>query len=176
MDVTCSDTLHDDAHSLEASIEDFEEQERRSPMFPGFRSDRAESEVDDTSSAGLPWSPPGFKSRNSDASGWFRQDPYGKLDLRPSMSPSRSRQTSPEAYQDAVEGDPDITIALNTPLPGGTDSPVRERSPEVELQYGAKTPDFEQPISPESPNNCMVHLVALNLQLTDSGLQIFVSS
>src|ERR1700744_1248601 len=156
MDGTYSDTLPEDAHSLEASIEDFEEQERRSPLFPGFRSDRADSEVDDTSSAGLPWSPPGFQSRNANASNWFRQDPYGKYDLQPSISPSRSRQTSPEAYQDAVEGDPDITIAVNTPLPAGTDSPVRERSPEVEPQYGAKTSDFsqEEPTIAESPNNC----------------------
>ncbi|ETI19637.1 hypothetical protein G647_09471 [Cladophialophora carrionii CBS 160.54] len=155
MEGAYSETLHEDAQSLEASIEDFEEQERRSPLFPGFRPERAESEADDTSSAGLPWSPPGFKSRNSNASNWFRQDPYGKFDLRPSVSPSRSRQTSPEAYQDAVEGDPDITIAVNTPLPAGTDSPVRERSPEVEPQYGAKTSDFsrEEPISAESPNN-----------------------
>ena len=58
MEVTYSDTLNDDAHSPAASIEDFEEQERRSPLFSGFRSDRAESEVDDGSSAGgLPWSP-----------------------------------------------------------------------------------------------------------------------
>ncbi len=156
MDGTYSDSMHDDAHSLAASIEDFEEQESRSPIFPGFRSERTDSEVDDHSSAGLPWSPPGFRSRNSNASNWFRQDPYGKYDLRPSMSPSRSRQTSPEAYQDAVEGDPDITIALNTPLPAGADSPVRERSPEVEPQYGAKTADFirDEAPPPESPNNC----------------------
>lgn len=145
-----------DNHSLEASIEDFEEQERRSPVFPDFRSDREESEIDDRSSNGLPWSPPGFKSRNSNASGWFRQDPYGKYDLRPSTSPSRSRQTSPELYQDAMNGDPDITIAVNTPLPAGTDSPVRERSPEVEPQYNAKTGNFgqEEPVSAENPNNC----------------------
>lgn len=152
---------HADTHSLIASIEDFEEQERRSPLLSGFRSEPEDSEVDDRSSAGLPWSPPGFRNRNPNASGWFRQDPYGKFDLRPSTSPSRSRQTSPEVYQDATEGDPDITIAVNTPLPAGTDSPVRERSPETEPQYGAKMGDFaqEEAISPENPNNCKCHSV-----------------
>lgn len=148
---------HGDAHSvMEASIEDFEEQEQLSPLFSGFRSDREDSEIDDRSSTGVPWSPPGFKCRNSNASGWFRQDPYGKYDLRPSISPSRSRQPSPEIYQDATEGDPDITIAVNTPLPAGTDSPVRERSPEVEPQYDTKMGEFdrEEPVSPERPNNC----------------------
>jgi len=144
----------EDAHSLmETSIE-IEDLRARAPLplFSGFRSEHDESEVDDRSSTGLPWSPPGFKNRNSNASGWFRQDPYGKYDLRPSISPSRSRQTSPEIYQDAMEGDPDITIAVNTPLPAGTDSPVRERSPEAEPQYGIVNQD--EPVAPESPNNC----------------------
>ncbi|KIX97279.1 uncharacterized protein Z520_06731 [Fonsecaea multimorphosa CBS 102226] len=156
MDDLYAERLHGDAHSLlEASIEDFEEQERRSPLLSGFRSEQGDSEVDDQSSAGLPWSPPGFKSRNSNASGWFRQDPYGIYDLRPTISPSRSRQTSPEIYQDATEGDPDITIAVNTPLPAGTDSPVRERSPEAEPQREANMGNFDQAeaVPPESPNN-----------------------
>ncbi|RVX76089.1 hypothetical protein B0A52_00446 [Exophiala mesophila] len=140
-----------DTHSLmEASIEDFEEQERRSPLMPGFRSIEDESEADDRSSVGLPWSPPGFKPRNASVSGWFRQDPYGKFDLRPSISPSRSRQTSPEIYQDATEGDPDITIAVNTPLPAGTDSPIRQRSPEVETRQEQDTHQWDQT---ENPNN-----------------------
>jgi len=149
--------LPGDAHSLmDASIEDFEAQERRSPLFSGFRSDHEDSEMDDRSSMGLPWSPPGFKNRNANASGWFRQDPYGKYDLRPSLSPSRSRQTSPEIYQDATEGDPDITIAVNTPLPAGIDSPVRERSPEVEPQHDTKMGDFDhaESVATENPNNC----------------------
>ncbi|KIW94866.1 uncharacterized protein Z519_04844 [Cladophialophora bantiana CBS 173.52] len=155
MEELYAERLRGDAHSLlEASIEDFEEQERRSPLLSGFRSEQGDSEVDDQSSAGLPWSPPGFRSRNSNASGWYRQDPYGKYDLRPSISPSRSRQTSPEVYQDAIEGDPDITIAVNTPLPAGTDSPVRERSPEAEPQYEMNPRTFDQgDVPPESPNN-----------------------
>lgn len=51
--------------------------------------------------------------------------------LQPSNSPSRSRHTSPE-YQDAPEGDNDVTIAVNTPLPPGGDSPIKGRSPEPE--------------------------------------------
>lgn len=161
-----SDTLNEDAHSLEASIEDFEEQERRSPLFPGFRSEQADSEIDDQSSAGLPWSPPGFKNRASNASGWFRQDPYGKYDMRPSISPSRSRQTSPEAYQDAVEGDPDITIAVNTPLPlgTGTDSPARERSPEAEqVQDRPTTANSSEEEPRENPNNCKHSYLRISL-------------
>jgi hypothetical protein len=154
MDHLYAEGVVGDAHSLmEASIEDFEEQESRSPVFSDFRAEPAESESDDRSSLGLPWSPPGFRHRNANASGWFRQDPYGQYDLRPSMSPSRSRQASPEFFQDAREGDPDITIAVNTPLPAGADSPVRERSPEVEVQHDVKA-EMEDPASTEAPNNC----------------------
>ncbi|KIW14067.1 hypothetical protein PV08_06848 [Exophiala spinifera] len=148
--------MNDDAHSLQASIEDFEEQERQSPLFPDLRSEREESEFDDRLSEGLPWSPPGFKRRMSNASNWFRQDPYGQYSLKPSISPSRSRQTSPEIYQDATDGagDPDITIAVNTPLPKGTDSPSRGQSPEVEAQRNSRhsTPEQED-VAPTEPNN-----------------------
>ena len=88
----------DDHGSVAASLEDFEESERRSPLFAipsqhsGFRSDVEESEIDDRSSMGAPWSPPGFQNHNINARGWFRQDPYGKYKLHPSTSPSRSRQ------------------------------------------------------------------------------------
>lgn len=148
-----AEAVSEDAQSLlEPSIEDFEEQERRSPLLSGFRSD---SEVDDRSSTGLPWSPPGFKLRSANASGWFRHDPYGNYDLRPSMSPTRSRQTSPEVYQDATEGDPDITLAVNTPLPAGMDSPVRERSPEAEPHVKTGGYDKEESVPPtDNPNNC----------------------
>lgn len=146
------DNAFDDQASLTASIE--EEYDRRSPAFDlpsqhsGFRSENADSEIDDQSSAGAPWSPPGFKSRNINASGWFRQDPYGRYHLRPSNSPSRSRQTSPE-YLDAPE-DADITIAANVPLPTGMDSPMKERSPEPERrEMGTPEPDATE-------NNCVL--------------------
>lgn len=155
------DTAFDDHPSLAASLEDFEEQDRRSPLFDlpsqhsGFRSDRDGSEMDDHSSNGAPWSPPGFKPRTSVASSWFRHEPYPRFHLQPSYSPSRSRQTSPE-YQDAEEGDPDITIAMNTPLPAGTDSPWKERSPEPEF---IPRPNIMRGFDGEksnegNPNNC----------------------
>ena len=148
------DLTFEDHQSVDATLSDYEEQERRFPEVPsqhsGFRSDN-ESETDDHSSAGAPWSPPGFRTRNAGASGWFRQDPYGRFNLRPSQSPSRSRQTSPE-YQDAQEGDGDITIAANIPLPRGTDSPMKERSPEPEAPPDhSATPE---PDVAENPNNC----------------------
>lgn len=151
------DHAFDEHPSVTASLEDFEEQERRSPLFgmpsqhSGFRSDHDGSEMDDQSSAGAPWSPPGFGNRNTNASGWFRQDPYGRYALQPSTSPSRSRHPSPE-YEDAQEGEPDVTIAANIPLPRGTDSPMKERSPEPE----AHAPSRATSASPEeeNPNNC----------------------
>lgn len=151
------DTTFDDHPSLAASLEDFEDQERRSPLFDlpsqhsGFRSEQDGSELDDQSSTGTPWSPPGFHRSSTNTGGWFRHDPYGKYSLQPSISPARSRQTSPE-YQDAQEGDPDLTIPANIPLPLGTDSPFRERSPEIEA---TDEEIFDKPeTSTENPNNC----------------------
>ncbi len=147
-----------DNPSVADSLEDYDERDQRSPLWDlpsqhsGFKSDHDGSEIDDQSSAGAPWSPPGFRNRNLNASGWFRQDPYGKHHLRPSASPSRSRQTSPE-YQDAQEGE-DITIAANIPLPAGTDSPVKERSPEPDFDepddFGTPQPDAQGSVN----NNC----------------------
>jgi len=157
------DPAFDDHPSLAASLEDFEDQERRSPLFDlpsqhsGFRSEQDESEVDDQSSAGAPWSPPGFKHRSANVNAWFRHDPYGRYNLRPSVSPSRSRQTSPE-YQDAQEGDNDITIAANIPLPPGIDSPVKERSPEPEPipddMMHAFNESQPESVAQENKNNC----------------------
>lgn len=134
--------MFDDHPSLSASLEDFEDNQDRSPLFDipsqhsGFKSEREESESgeqDAASSNGSPWSPPGFQKHRSlvSGSGWFRHEPYGiprdRLNLRPSKSPSGSRQTSPE-YEDAEEGDLDPTIPANIPLPRGTDSPLKGRS------------------------------------------------
>jgi hypothetical protein len=150
----------DDHPSVVDSLEDYEEAERRSPLWDlpsqhsGFKSEHENSEIDDQSSTGAPWSPPGFQNRSTNASGWFRQDPYGRYNLRPSNSPSRSRQTSPE-YQDAQEGDADVTIAANIPLPAGFDSPIKERSPEPEVKQ-EEDEDFgtPEPASAENINNC----------------------
>ena len=141
----------DDHPSIAASLEDFEEQERRSPLFgipsqhSGFKSENDGSEMDDQSSAGAPWSPPGFRNRNTPGNAWFREDPYGRFALRPPPSASRSRHTSPE-YEDAREPE-ELTLAANIPLPrDGTVSPMKERSPEPEFktekeQYATPEPE-----------------------------------
>ena len=151
------DNGFDDRASLTASIEDVEEYQRRSPLFDvpsqhsGFRSEAGESDIDDRSSTGAPWSPPGFRPQlrraHPTGSGWFAHDPYRRLNLRPSVSPSHSRQTSPE-YQDAQEIDEDITLAANIPLPAGTDSPVKERSPEPEEPAESTSVDRPNCMSP----------------------------
>ena len=41
--------------------------------------------------------------------------------------------------------DEDVTLAANIPLPAGTDSPVKERSPEPE-------PEPAEPAVPDRPN------------------------
>ena len=131
--------LFDDHSSLAASLEDYEDHTSPAPMFnlpsqhSGFRSEQEESDIDEQSNDSAPWSPPGFRKHQSAASGsgWFRHEPYvpsDQFDLRPSNSPSGSRQSSPE-YADAIEGDPDLTIPANIPLPPGTDSPLKGRSP-----------------------------------------------
>ena len=159
------DETFSDHPSVSASLEDFEERPTRSPLFDlpsqhsGFKSEPEASDADEQSSVGEPWSPPGFKRQYSrGGSGWFRHDPYdtkGKYNLRPSMSPSRSRQTSPE-YQDALEQDDDPTLAANMPLPKATDSP--ERSPEPELVSDNMIRDFEDagPSANECANNCTI--------------------
>ncbi|RMZ77058.1 hypothetical protein DV738_g4585, partial [Chaetothyriales sp. CBS 135597] len=90
------DLAFSDHQSVDATLSDYEEQERHFPDLPSQHS--------------------GFRSSNSNESdGDAIQDPYGRLASRGS-SPSRSRQSSPE-YQDADEGDNDVTIAANIPLP-----------------------------------------------------------
>ena len=160
------DETFSDHPSVSASLEDFEERPTRSPLFDlpsqhsGFKSEPEASDEDDQSSVGEPWSPPGFKRQYSrGGSGWFRHDPYdtkGRYNLRPSMSPSRSRQTSPE-YQDALEQDDDPTLAANVPLPKGTDSPKKERSPEPEPVSDNTMRDFvdAEPSANECANNCI---------------------
>lgn len=164
------DNTFDDHPSLSASLEDFEEQQNRSPIFDlpsqhsGFKSEPEDSDIDERSSAGAPWSPPGFRRHarggSRGAGSWFRHDPYGtahRLDLRPSMSPSRSRQTSPE-YEDARDGDEDLTLPANIPLPAGTDSPMKDRSPEPEPVKHHFAPAFVQDEQKAvTTNNCTAY-------------------
>ncbi|KAL8920084.1 MAG: hypothetical protein Q9208_006437 [Pyrenodesmia sp. 3 TL-2023] len=126
----------DDHPSLAASLEDFEHNDR-SPTFglpsqhSGFKSDESEPEGDSTSEG--PWSPPAWRRQTADAA-WYRHQPYTQNHrlLRPSISPSHSRTTSPN-YQGAKEAEEGDTIqAANIPLPRGSMSPTKEQSPSPE--------------------------------------------
>ncbi|EEH23069.1 hypothetical protein PABG_05280 [Paracoccidioides brasiliensis Pb03] len=155
------DNVFDDHPSLTASLEDFEDSSRPSPFFglpsqhSGFRSednDEPEPDTDLDSSAGDPWTPPGYRQRRyilkqqnfppTAGSAWYRHQPYlrDKPDLNPpcDCSPLRSREVSPQ-YEDALEKPPvgggddddvaDLTMPANIPLPVGSDSPLKGRSP-----------------------------------------------
>ena len=165
------DQAFDDHPSLSASLEDFEHTENRSPVFAipsqhsGFRSDESEPDAE-TNSEG-PWSPAGWRKPNV-ATHWYRHQPYAQSNqgLKPSVSPSRSRGTSPQ-YESACDDDGDLTIPANIPLPRGSLSPVKERSPspspypERSQEGRGPSPAFEKvehhtvPPVPENANNCM---------------------
>jgi len=83
--------------------------------------------------------------------------------LRPTNSPSRSRQTSPE-YQDAQEDDNDVTIAANIPLPPGTDSPLKGRSPEPEEPPDDIMRAFDKTTSAPNTNNFIRFAVRAEVQ------------
>ncbi|KAJ5417820.1 uncharacterized protein N7487_001370 [Penicillium crustosum] len=130
------DNVFDDHPSLDASLEDFENNTNphRSPMFAlpsqhsGFRSedsDGEDGEIEDP--AQERWSPPGF------------HQPEYIQGIGLSASPSQSREPSPQ-YEDALEGPTksrqvdraspgDISVAANVPLPAGADTPLHGRSP-----------------------------------------------
>lgn len=167
------DQAFDDHPSLSASLEDFEHTEHRSPVFAipsqhsGFRSDESEPDAE-TNSEG-PWSPAGWRKPNV-ATHWYRHQPYAQSNqgLKPSVSPLRSRGTSPQ-YESARDDndDGDLTIPANIPLPRGSLSPVKERSPspspypERQQEGQGPSPAFEKvehhtvPPVPENANNCM---------------------
>ena len=141
-----SPRLYDDHPSLSASLEDFE-QSPRSPMFglpsqhSGFKSEQSESEDEPTSDlSGEPWSPPAWRQQAA-AGGWYHNQPYSrdKSHLKASVSASRSRGTSPR-YESAQEDEGDITLAAKIPLPRGSVSPVKERSPSVSPEKGQVSP------------------------------------
>ena len=166
------DVMFDDHPSLSASLEDFEHNESRSPTSPtfalpsqhsGFKSD--ESEVDAESSEG-PWSPPGgipaTWRKNYTVGGWYKHQPYlqENQSLKASASPSCSRNTSPQ-YESAREDEGETILPANIPLPRGSMSPVKERSPSAS-PYPKGEEDFRQtfenaeqnPAAHESANNC----------------------
>ncbi|KAL8738642.1 MAG: hypothetical protein Q9181_000588 [Wetmoreana brouardii] len=152
----------DDHPSLSASLEDFENNDR-SPTFglpsqhSGFKSD--DSEPDAESNSEGPWSPPAWRRQTAQA-GWYRHQPYAQDNrhLKPSMSPSRSRDTSPQ-YQSIKEDEGDTILPANIPLPRGSMSPAKEQSPTPEVVHdrGSSHEDraqSEQSAAPAaSPNN-----------------------
>ena len=172
-DIDNIDAMFDDHPSLSASLEDFEHNENRSPVSPtfgipsqhsGFKSD--ESEADAESSEG-PWSPPGGSPtawrRDSGVGGWYRHQPYLQENQspKPSASPSRSRNTSPQ-YESAREDEGETILPANIPLPRGSVSPVKERSPSSspyprkEDDNGQNVDNAEQDMpAPETTNNCL---------------------
>ncbi|ERF74244.1 hypothetical protein EPUS_03434 [Endocarpon pusillum Z07020] len=181
------DNAFDDHPSLSASLEDFEEHQTRSPLFDlpsqhsGFKSEPDDSDIDERSSNGAPWSPPGFRRHarggSRGAGSWFRHDPYGtaqRFELRPSISPSRSRQTSPE-YEDARGGDEDLTIPANIPLPAGTDSPLKERSPEPRAAKDEFAPAFaeEEQKAVNDTNNYIRFAVRAEVQHREPFMALF---
>ena len=170
------DGMFDDHPSLSASLEDFEHNENRSPLFrfpsqrSGFRS--VGSETDGGSVSEEPWSPPAWRRSNA-GSEWYRHQPYqqDKSNLRVSASASRSRDTSPQ-YESAREDEGDITLPANVPLPRGSVSPVKERSPSPSpfpIRGQDFAPNFgeadEVAATPENPNNCAKATTALHEDL-----------
>ena len=168
----------DDHPSLSASLEDFEHHDR-SPTFgvpsqhSGFKSDDSEPEVDAQSDG--PWSPPAWGRQTAEA-GWYQHQPYAQdsRHLKPSMSRSRSRNTSPQ-YRGVKEDEGDTVLPANIPLPKGSMSPVKEQSPSAE-----PTPSLdavsegraqsEQPSTGvASPNNCGYTYVRRADQNADVG-------
>ena len=175
-----SPQIYDDHPSLSASLEDFEHSPR-SPVFglpsqhSGFKSDESESEDEPASEiSGEPWSPPGWRQGNP-VVGWDQRQSYttDSNPLKTSASASCSRGTSPR-YESAHEEDGDITLAAKTPLPKGSVSPVKERSPSRSPEKGPASPspspypeggqDFGQKfgeaeeavVVPAGSNNCLL--------------------
>ena len=158
--------MFDDPPSLSASLEDFEHNERPSPLLrlpshhSGFKSEESEAGHESVSEG--PWSPTAWK-RPETGSGWYRhQPPYlqESSHLRSSASPVKSREMSPD-YESAREDEGDCTIPANIPLPRGSLSPVKERS-RSPLPIPKEGNNFEEsfgqangaPMASDNQNNC----------------------
>ncbi|MCJ1280811.1 hypothetical protein MMC26_000128 [Xylographa opegraphella] len=183
-----SDDLYESHPSLSASLEDFENNEVPSPTFQlpshrsGFKSD--ESEVDPASNSEGPWSPPAWKRADA-SSGWYRHQPYlkGSGNPRFSASASRSRETSPQ-YESVAEDKEDLTMPANIPLPRGSLSPVKERSPSPPPITENKEKDFGQtfeelkvePASPENQSNYIRFALRAEVQQRTDSFELAISS
>lgn len=168
------DNVFDDHPSLDASLEDFENNSspRRSPLFglpsqhSGFRSVESDGEMSDPTAAGERWSPPGLRQHDYvQGSGWYRHQPYQskgatldeRLELRPtvgmSLSPSVSREASPQ-YEDASES-PGIGDIIKDPDTG--DIAVAANVP---LPVGAGSPQRQPSPSPGPTQDGASHNVS----------------
>ncbi|MCJ1381533.1 hypothetical protein MMC17_004644 [Xylographa soralifera] len=181
------DDLYESHPSLSASLEDFENNDQLSPVFQlpshhsGFKSE--ESEADVASNSEGPWSPPGWK-RSDAGSGWYRHQPYlqGSLNPRFSASASRSREASPQ-YESATEDKEDLTIPANIPLPRGSLSPVKGRTPSPPPRDNAEQ-HFEQtfeevkeePSVQENQNNYIRFAVRAEVQQRTDSFELAISS
>ncbi|MCJ1400276.1 hypothetical protein MMC11_003480 [Xylographa trunciseda] len=181
------DDLYESHPSLSASLEDFENNDQPSPVFQlpshhsGFKSE--ESEADAASNSEGPWSPPGWK-RSDAGSGWYRHQPYlqGGPNPRFSVSASRSREASPQ-YESATEDKEDITIPANIPLPRGSLSPVKERSPSLppretgEQKFGETFEGLkEETTIPENQSNYIRFAVRAEVQQRTDSFELAISS
>ncbi|KAI9741235.1 MAG: hypothetical protein M1834_002951 [Cirrosporium novae-zelandiae] len=148
------DHVFDDHPSL-SELEDISHGDNQSPIFDmpsqhsGFQETDTDPEPD--SDSGSVWSPPAWKG-----SGWYRHNPYAQtpLHLRSYKDPSKSRESSP-AYimkQEDNKSMFDVTLPASIPLPAGSDSPLKERSPEPEpLRQKAASASVLPVVKEESP-------------------------
>jgi hypothetical protein len=159
------DNIMDTHPSLSASLEDFENSDHPSPEFripshhSGFRSEDSEAE----SHLEGPWSPNIYR-RPDTSNEWYRHQPFlpRRHHLQASKSPRDSRESSPR-FEDAREDDEDYTLPANIPLPRGSLSPEKQRSPSPQpspVQEQAFAQGFEEreetPAVAENLNNCTI--------------------
>ncbi|KAG6991333.1 geranylgeranyl transferase type-2 subunit beta [Physcia stellaris] len=177
--------MYESHPSLSASLEDFENNENRSPLFglpsqhSGFKSEDSDADAESVSEE--PWSPPAW--RNSATGGWYRHQPYpGSDPTKLSQSPSRSRQTSPQ-HEDIRGAEDDTLIPANIPLPQGSRSPTKERSPSPQpfagggQDFGQQFEQAEEPAPspPENGNNYIRFAVRAEVQHRTEPIEAFLT-
>ena len=174
------DQAFDDHPSLCASLEDFEQNENRSPVFglpsqhSGFKLDGSEADGDGDADSNpeRPWSPPAWR-KQSTAGGWYRHQPYASQTqaLKPSFGPARSKEANP-LCRNVKDDELDINIPANIPLPRGSQTPAKERSASPPPAVNQEQ-DFRQTFerekdnhfSPENGDNCSHSYSLSNLRL-----------
>jgi len=114
----------------------------------GFRADASESEApyqsdgdaslsSHSNAPDSPWSPPPWRPAET-SSAWYRHQPYLEDSPMRSSTGARSVQNSrdPSLPHEnglrlkGLDGDENVTLAANIPLPPGSRSPTKELSPE----------------------------------------------